>query len=405
MTYEGNVRLGDLFESRREKGRPGLPLLSVTMNDGLVDRDDLDRKQETSLAPDEHLLVKPGDIAYNMMRMWQGAFGLATQGGLVSPAYVVLSPKPTIDSHYAAHLFKSKRMIYLFWAYSYGLTSDRLRLYAGDFALIPADIPPLRDQKKIAEVLSTWDAAIAAARALIKNYAAQKRFLLKLLIPGKKRLRDFEAPWKDRRLGDLFQSLDAGVSVNSVDYPPAENCPSVLKTSCISGGVFRAYERKAVSDEREISRLSEPLRSDSLLISRMNTPELVGMCAYVDSAPENTFLPDRLWQATVRKSVDARWLSYLLMTSSIKNELLGVATGTSGSMKNLSKSALQKIRISVPAYEEQVAIAKVLSLCDRDLEAATSNLHALSREKSALMQKLMPPRRPLAAVAEQLSPG
>ena len=74
MTYSGNRRLGDLFSSRREKGRPGLPTLSVTLNDGLVNREDLDRKQETNLAPEEHLLVKPGDIAYNMMRMWQGAF-------------------------------------------------------------------------------------------------------------------------------------------------------------------------------------------------------------------------------------------------------------------------------------------------------------------------------------------
>ncbi len=61
MSGDLNCRLGDLFESRREKGRAGLPLLSVTMNDGLVDRDDLERRQDTSLSPEEHLLVKPGD--------------------------------------------------------------------------------------------------------------------------------------------------------------------------------------------------------------------------------------------------------------------------------------------------------------------------------------------------------
>ena len=73
MTYSGNYRLGDLFSSRREKGRAGLPTLSVTLNYGLVNREDLERKQDTNLAPEEHLLVKPGDIVYNMMRMWQGA--------------------------------------------------------------------------------------------------------------------------------------------------------------------------------------------------------------------------------------------------------------------------------------------------------------------------------------------
>ena len=100
--------MGDLFESRRERGRPGLPLLSVTMNDGLVDREDLDRKQDSALAPEEHLLVKPGDIAYNMMRMWQGAFGLAHKEGLVSPAYVVLQPKQHTFPGYFARLFRTR---------------------------------------------------------------------------------------------------------------------------------------------------------------------------------------------------------------------------------------------------------------------------------------------------------
>ena len=71
MVYEGNQKLGDLFISRREKGKSGLPTLSVTLTDGLVNRKTLERKTDTNLAENEHLLVKGGDIAYNMMRMWQ----------------------------------------------------------------------------------------------------------------------------------------------------------------------------------------------------------------------------------------------------------------------------------------------------------------------------------------------
>lgn len=113
MIYSGNCRLGDLFTNRREKGRPGLPILSVTMNDGLVPREDLERKQETGLAPEEHLLVKPGDIAYNMMRMWQGASGLAKNEALISPSYVVVKPKVASNSSYASYLFKTRRLLYI----------------------------------------------------------------------------------------------------------------------------------------------------------------------------------------------------------------------------------------------------------------------------------------------------
>ncbi|NRC54249.1 hypothetical protein [Neoaquamicrobium sediminum] len=144
-----STTLGDFFRVRKEKGEAGLPTLSVTMNDGLVDRADLDRKMETNLAPEEHLRVREGDIAYNMMRMWQGAFGRAEKDGIVSPAYVVVEPRENMDSRFAAHWFKSARMIYLFWAYSYGLTQDRLRLYADDFCHIPAGPPSLPEQKEL----------------------------------------------------------------------------------------------------------------------------------------------------------------------------------------------------------------------------------------------------------------
>ena len=72
--------------------------------------------------------MRKGDLAYNMMRMWQGASGLAGRDSIVSPAYVVVIPSDAIDPTFASYWFKSVRMIYLFWAYSYGITGDRLRL-------------------------------------------------------------------------------------------------------------------------------------------------------------------------------------------------------------------------------------------------------------------------------------
>jgi type I restriction enzyme S subunit len=101
-------RLGDFFSNRQEPGQAGLPVMSVTMNDSLVFRDDLERRTESALKPEQHLLVRKGDIAYNMMRMWQGACGQATADGMVSPAYVVLAPKPGIDSRFAYHTNRLK---------------------------------------------------------------------------------------------------------------------------------------------------------------------------------------------------------------------------------------------------------------------------------------------------------
>lgn len=184
MLPEGwrQCRMGDLFESRRERGRPGLPLLSVTMNDGLVDREDLDRKQDSALTPEEHLLVKPGDIAYNMMRMWQGAFGLAHKEGLVSPAYVVLRPKRHAVPGYFARLFRTRGMLHRFWSYSHGLTDDRLRLYFDDFAAIRVLVPSWTDQCRAAEILGCWDDAVAVAARLSEVKATEVALVREALI-------------------------------------------------------------------------------------------------------------------------------------------------------------------------------------------------------------------------------
>ncbi len=171
------------------------------MNDGLVDRDELERKQDTALSAEDHLLVEPGDIAYNMMRMWQGAFGLADREGMVSPAYVVLRPKSGIDPDYATYLLRTPRMMYLLWAYSYGLTDDRLRLYFQDFAKIPAWIHANSEQGRIASILKAGDQRIRVQSAILKNTMLTRRALRDRLLKPKSKI--YRCLWKDYELSEI----------------------------------------------------------------------------------------------------------------------------------------------------------------------------------------------------------
>ncbi|TAE90742.1 MAG: restriction endonuclease subunit S [Verrucomicrobia bacterium] len=160
--------LGELFAERKESGKVGLPTLSVTMHDGMVDREEHGRRVASELSPEEHLLARKHDIAYNMMRMWQGVSGLAPYDGLVSPAYVVLEPLSGIDPHYASYLFKLPETIRLFHRYSQGLTNDRLRLYYDQFAEIRVPIPTdVAEQKRIARLFSTFDQHIEQSEAFV----------------------------------------------------------------------------------------------------------------------------------------------------------------------------------------------------------------------------------------------
>lgn len=175
--------LGELFAERKESGIAGLPTLSVTMHDGMVDREEHGRRVASELKPEEHLLAHRHDIAYNMMRMWQGVSGLAPFKGLVSPAYVVLKPLAGIDPLFGSYLFKLPETIRLFHRYSQGLTNDRLRLYYDQFSEIRVPIPTdINEQRRIAKLLETLDQQIEESESLItalrktKSAICQKLF-------------------------------------------------------------------------------------------------------------------------------------------------------------------------------------------------------------------------------------
>lgn len=190
--------------------------------------------------------------------------------------------------------------------------------------------------------------------------------------------------WDVTSLSDAFQNLEAGVSVNSDERQNADFF--VLKTSAISDGLINIDEAKPVV-KKEYARLKCPVKKGSIIISRMNTPQLVGACGYVAEDAKGYFLPDRLWQVINSKpeKYDFRWLNYLLNQYRYKNAIHAVATGTSNSMKNISKERLLEIRIPRPSIEEQKFIVKAIS----DIEALIYDLEKLIKKKQNIFTGTM----------------
>ena len=196
--------------------------------------------------------------------------------------------------------------------------------------------------------------------------------------------------WKEGKVSDLIKSLDSGVSVNSEDKRPEDGQFSVLKTSCVSSGSFNRNERKVVLDINEIGRLKEPVKGNTIIISRMNTPALVGANAYIPESLENTYLPDRLWQVKSRKeSVNMLWLGLWFSSKHTRYLLSNLATGTSGTMKNITKSDVLSIKINIPTPPEQLKIAQILSTWDKAIEKLEALIAAKKKRKKALMQQLL----------------
>jgi type I restriction enzyme S subunit len=165
-------RIASLYSEADEKGEEGLPVLSVSINSGISDRElaDEDRHRMVNHIEDKALYkrVRPGDLAYNMMRAWQGAFGVALIDGLVSPAYVVARPKENILSSYFEPLLRTPMWIEEFRRASKGIADFRQRLYWEHFRQVRVVLPPLEEQATIAETIRSVSNKIDQLRVPIE---------------------------------------------------------------------------------------------------------------------------------------------------------------------------------------------------------------------------------------------
>lgn len=149
------VRAGHLFREVSEPNLDDLPVLSVSIHTGISDRqlDDEERDRKVNLIEDRssYQRVKPGYLAYNMMRAWQGAVGVSNVEGAVSPAYVVAKPTRVLHSQFYQFLLRTPAFIEQMRQGSKGITDFRLRLYWEQFRLIVLPVPPVAEQQRIAE--------------------------------------------------------------------------------------------------------------------------------------------------------------------------------------------------------------------------------------------------------------
>ena len=170
--------IGELFSERSEKGYPELELLSVSIKNGVHRQSDGNKRDTSNSDKSNYKRVMVGDIAYNSMRMWQGASAVSQLEGLVSPAYTILKSSNGTHPRFYGYLFKMTEMIQMFQRYSQGLTSDTWNLKYPAISRIRAICPTEEEQTKIADFLSAIDRKIESVATQITETQTFKRGLL-----------------------------------------------------------------------------------------------------------------------------------------------------------------------------------------------------------------------------------
>ncbi|SEB03730.1 type I restriction enzyme, S subunit [Thiothrix caldifontis] len=357
-----------------------------------------------------------------LVAMYGGLNQIGRTGLLLSPATInqalsaVIPNDKLIVSHYALHYLNFKVD---YWKSVASSSRKDPNITSNDIKSFPIILPSIKEQTAIAIVLSDVDALIASLNAQIAKKRDIKTATMQQLLTGKQRLAGFgegkgmksselgEIPedWEVVPLSELIRQLIAGVSVNSIDSDDYdEETSAILKTSAVYNGRFFPQESKKIS-ATDIKRAKINPHANSIIVSRMNTPSLVGECGYVDKSYPFLFVPDRLWSIYLRsEKTNVKWLVLLLGYSKFHLAIKEIATGTSGSMKNIAKPAFLALSVFCPPSEEQAAIAGVLSAMDEDIAALEQRLAKTKAMKQGMMQELLTGRTRLVVGSTKPSP-
>ncbi len=281
-----------------------------------------------------------------------------------------LIPASDVDPRYIAHFLRASesRILSLVDHASHGtarLTSDRL-----DALDVP--LPPLVEQRQIAEVLDRAEALRAKRRAALAQLDTLTQAVFLDLFGDAE-----ENPkrWPVRPVSDYVAGFQGGKSIEAESGEAAVTRNRVLKVSAVTGMKFLAHESKPVPD----SYGPPPehfARAGDLLFSRANTTDLVGAVAYVNTTPPNVLLPDKLWRFVWRHPVvvEPLFVWALFQTPALRREIGRRATGTSGSMKNISQEKVFGISTIFPPLPLQRDFARRIAAVERLKSAHRASL-------------------------------
>ena len=366
-------RIGDIYAERSQRGASDMELLSVTMNDGVKPRSEIEGKDNSSEDKSNYKIVRKGDMVYNSMRMWQGANGISPCDGIVSPAYTVLMPKQEINNGYFAALFKSANLINEFRKNSQGMTSDTWNLKYPQIETIKVQIPSVSEQDKVSEMFSVLDERIAAQSRLVESLKKYKRGLLSQLIAQKKAF-DTSGEWKTVKLGHIFKERTERAKGNET-----------LLAVTISNGVQRR-------DEIDLKDNSSDDKSNY-------------KCVYIGDIAYNTM---RMWQGAsgvspyngivspaytivtpIRPDLhNMTFWAYYFKYSPLVQTFQKYSQGLTSDTWNLKFPQFSEIAVTMPPISKQDKIAECLSVFDEHCKCEDEKLQALLQVRTSLLQQL-----------------
>ena len=347
-----------------------MELLSVTMNDGVKPRSEIEGKDNSSEDKSNYKIVRKGDMVYNSMRMWQGANGISPCDGIVSPAYTVLMPKQEINNGYFAALFKSANLINEFRKNSQGMTSDTWNLKYPQIETIKIQIPSVSEQDKVSELFGVLDARIVAQAQLIEALKKYKRGLLMHFFSD-----DITRQWRQYTISQIGKVITG-------------NTPPTNDRSNYDGDLMFCSPRD-IGEQKYISSTEKRVSPKGFALGRQIPPSSVivtciGLIGKLGIATTDMITNQQINALIVSEDFDHEFIYYAFENffpkyrSKVSMQTLPI----------LSKSEFEKLLIKVPDLNVQHKISNYLAGMDKRIEQTQQELNVIQDLRRGIIQKL-----------------
>ncbi|MFQ2278198.1 restriction endonuclease subunit S [Aeromonas hydrophila] len=295
----------------------------------------------------------------------------------------ILRAKAKIDGQYLFYTTKTKQ----YNDYIQSITKpavNQASFTTADFKKYKFPLPPHNEQKKIANILSTWDKAINTTERLLANSQQQKKALMQQLLTGKKRLNGYSGAFKRYHFSDLLKidSKSLGTKTDP-DFEFDYISLSDVELGKIGSVLEHHVYKNAPSRARRI------VKAGDILLSTVR-PNLQGF-AKISNPHENCIASTGFSVLTPKKGTCGDYIYHYLFSAHITGQINSLVVGTN--YPAINSSDVSGLCIYCPCYDEQVKIAAILNNSDATIIALQQKLDALKQEKKALMQQLLTGKR------------
>ena len=383
--------------ANRPDGKDYPLVLSVTEKRGIIPQTEIFNHRIATDDISKYKVLEPLDIAYNPYLLWCGAIGQwqGTEAGVVSPVYECFRVKSNCEPRYLGYIFETGILTNYFDALAIGSIVRRRRTIPSDFIAAPIQLPPLPEQKRIVDLVSSVDSYIAALKQQLESTKKSRKAVLRELLTAG------GTGWEESTLGDLISHSIGGIW--GEEQGGAEVDVPVYRQTEFSDSGILTTPAEAIRSVSKSQLKNRTLQEGDILIQKSaGTPNLPGRVVSVPNlngevATFSNFL--NLLRPDTLKCIPR--LAFLIFWDKHQDgRAFQYQRGTN--IKNLNLPSYLLETILIPSAPDQKRIVELISTFDDFLAHTNHSISLFENLRSGLLSDLLSGNHEIPSTYEKL---